>query len=105
MLGNGLGGLSGPAIKPIALRAVYQVASAVDTPVVGIGGIANIDDVMEFLVAGASAVQVGTANFYDPTVSVRLIDQLPAALAELGVTCVRDAVGTLQMNDSVAAKT
>ena len=105
MLGNGLGGLSGPAIKPIALRAVYQVASAVDTPVVGIGGIANIDDVMEFLVAGAAAVQVGTANFYDPTVSVRLIDQLPAALAELGVTCVRDAVGTLQMNDSVAAKT
>lgn len=97
MLGNGMGGMSGPAIKPIALRCVHQVASAVDVPIIGIGGIANIDDVMQFLVAGASAVQIGTANYYDPTVSTRLIDQLPAALAELGASSVADAVGTLQV--------
>lgn len=97
ILGNGMGGMSGPAIKPIALRCVHQVASAVDVPIIGIGGIANIDDVMQFLVAGASAVQIGTANYYDPTVSVRLIDQLPDALAQLGASCVADVVGTLQV--------
>jgi dihydroorotate dehydrogenase (NAD+) catalytic subunit len=96
MLGNVMGGLSGPAIKPIALRCVYQVSRAVNTPLVGIGGIATIDDVMEFLVAGASAVQVGTANYYDPTVSMKLLDQLPAALAEAGASKVADVVGTLQ---------
>ncbi len=69
-------GLSGPAIKPIALRAVYQVARAVKTPLIGIGGIATIDDVMEFFVAGATAVQIGTANFYRPTVSMRTLDAL-----------------------------
>jgi dihydroorotate dehydrogenase (NAD+) catalytic subunit len=95
-LGNGMGGLSGPAIKPIALRAVYQAAQAVRLPVMGIGGIATIDDVMEFLVAGATAVQVGTANFYDPTATMRILDALPAALAELGASCVQDVVGTLQ---------
>ena len=79
MLGNVLGGLSGPAIKPIALRIVYQVAQAVKIPLVGIGGIATIDDVMEFLVAGATAVQIGTANFYNPTVSMQILDALPAA--------------------------
>lgn len=94
LLGNTLGGLSGPAIKPVALRCVYQVARAVAIPVVGIGGIATIDDVMEFLAAGASAVQIGTANYYDPTVSQRLVGQLPAALAELGATQVGQAVKT-----------
>ena len=97
MFGNGMGGLSGPAIKPIALRCVHQVASAVDIPIVGIGGIATIDDVMQFLVVGASAVQIGTANYYDPKVSTRLIDQLPAALGELGANSVREIVGTLQL--------
>ncbi|WP_372715897.1 dihydroorotate dehydrogenase [Novipirellula sp.] len=95
MLGNGMGGLSGPAIKPIALRCVHQVASAVKIPIIGIGGIASIDDVMQFLVTGASAVQIGTANYYDPTVSTRLIDQLPAALAEIGASSVAEIVGTL----------
>ena len=95
MLGNGMGGLSGPAIKPIALRCVHQVASAVKIPIVGIGGIANINDVMEFLVAGASAVQIGTANYYDPQVSQRLVEQLPAALSELGATRIGEVVGTL----------
>lgn len=96
MLGNIMGGLSGPAIKPVALRCVYQVARATKLPVIGIGGIATIDDVMEFFVTGASAVQIGTANYYDPTVSMKLLDQLPAALAELGATRVQDVVGTLK---------
>jgi dihydroorotate dehydrogenase (NAD+) catalytic subunit len=95
-LGAGMGGLSGPAIKPIALRAVYQAARAVGVPVVGIGGIVSVDDVMEFLVAGATAVQIGTANFYRPTASTEILDALPAALAELGATRVADVIGTLQ---------
>lgn len=95
MLGNGMGGLSGPAIKPIALRCVHQVARAVNIPIIGIGGIATIDDVMQFLVTGASAVQIGTANYYDPTVSMRLLDQLPAALTEAGAGSVAQCVGTL----------
>jgi dihydroorotate dehydrogenase (NAD+) catalytic subunit len=95
LLGNILGGLSGPAIKPVALRCVYQVARAVSIPVVGIGGIATIDDVLEFLVAGATAVEIGTANYYDPTVCQRLVAQLPAALAAAGVRRVTDLVKTL----------
>jgi dihydroorotate dehydrogenase (NAD+) catalytic subunit len=95
ILGNVLGGLSGPAIKPIALRAVYQVARAVSVPLVGIGGIASVDDVMEFLLAGATAVQIGTANFYNPTVSMQILDALPCALAELGAASVTEIVGTL----------
>lgn len=95
MLGNGMGGLSGPAIKPIALRCVHQVARAVDIPIIGIGGIATIDDVMQFLVTGASAVQIGTANYYDPHVSTRLIDELPGALRQIDATSVSDCVRTL----------
>lgn len=95
LLGNVIGGLSGPAIKPIALRAVYQAAQAVDTPIIGIGGIATLDDVMEFLVAGASAVQLGTVNFYNPTASMTILDELPAALAELGASSAREIVGTI----------
>jgi dihydroorotate dehydrogenase (NAD+) catalytic subunit len=95
MLGNVMGGLSGPAIKPIALRAVYQAAMAVDTPIIGIGGIATIDDVMEFFVAGATAVQLGTVNFYNPRASMEVLDALPHALAEAGATRVADVVRTL----------
>ncbi len=94
ILGNIMGGLSGPAIKPVALRCVYQVARAVQIPVVGIGGIATIDDVMEFMAAGASAIQVGTANYYDPQVSQRLIEQLPEALREIGAASAAEAVKT-----------
>ena len=97
ILGNVTGGLSGPAIKPLALRMVWQVARCVSIPVIGIGGIANVDDVMEFLIAGARAVQLGTVNFYDPTASQRIVDQLPGMLAELGATCLREVVGTLQL--------
>jgi dihydroorotate dehydrogenase (NAD+) catalytic subunit len=96
ILGNITGGLSGPAIKPLALRMVWQTARQVAVPILGIGGIATMDDVMEFLIAGASAVQLGTVNFYDPTVSMRLVGQLPEALAQLGANSVREIVGTLR---------
>ena len=96
LLGNIVGGLSGPAIKPIALRCVYQVASQVDIPIIGVGGIANLDDMMEFLVAGASAIQVGTANYYDPLVSIRMIEALPEALISLNATSVQQIVGSLK---------
>jgi dihydroorotate dehydrogenase (NAD+) catalytic subunit len=94
-LGNGFGGLSGPAIKPIALRCVRHVYNAVKIPVIGIGGIETIDDVMEFFVTGASAVQIGTANFYKPTVTMQILDTLPSALAELGAKTVAEIVGTV----------
>jgi len=96
ILGNVTGGLSGPAIKPLALRMVWQVARNVAVPVIGIGGIATIDDVMEFLVAGASAVQLGTVNFYDPTAAQRIVEQLPDALGQIGATSVAEVVGTLK---------
>jgi dihydroorotate dehydrogenase (NAD+) catalytic subunit len=95
MLGNVVGGLSGPAIKPIALRCVHQVRRAVDIPIIGVGGIMTIDDCMEFIVTGATAVQIGTASFAEPIASTRILDAQPAALAELGVASVGDAVGTL----------
>jgi dihydroorotate dehydrogenase (NAD+) catalytic subunit len=100
VLGNATGGLSGPAIKPVVLRIVWQVARARVLPIMAVGGIATIDDVMEFLVAGASAVQIGTANFYDPTASVRIVDALPAALRELGCDSVRSAVGAMHGKQS-----
>jgi dihydroorotate dehydrogenase (NAD+) catalytic subunit len=96
LLGNIVGGLSGPAIKPIALRCVYQVAKQVGVPIIGVGGIANIDDCMEFLVAGASAIQIGTANYYDPLASVKIIRELPNALMTLGASSVSEIVGTLK---------
>lgn len=97
ILGNGVGGLSGPAIKPLALRCVWQVAKQVPgLPIIAVGGIGTLDDVLEFLVAGASAVQVGTANFYDPGLSARLVDELPGALGVLGAGSVREIVGTLR---------
>ena len=96
ILGNVVGGLSGPAIKPISLRCVFQVAAAVNVPLMGIGGIESIDDAMQFIVAGATAVQIGTANFYKPTVSIDILDALPAAIAQLGATSVAEVVGTIR---------
>ncbi|WP_439628978.1 dihydroorotate dehydrogenase [Gemmata sp.] len=95
ILGNVTGGLSGPAIKPLALRAVWRIAKLKAVPIVAVGGIATLDDAMDFLVAGASAVQVGTANFYDPTASVRIAEALPDALRLLGAERVSDIIGTL----------
>lgn len=96
VLGNIIGGLSGPAIKPLALRMVWQVAKKVGIPIIGVGGISNIDDVMEFLVAGASAVQIGTANFYDPTLATRLVGELKEILTQEGLQHVSEIVGTLK---------
>jgi dihydroorotate dehydrogenase (NAD+) catalytic subunit len=96
MLSNIVGGLSGPAIKPIALRCVYQVATQVGVPVIGVGGIANLDDCMEFLIAGASAIQIGTANYYDPLASIKILRELPNALEILGAKSIREIVGTLK---------
>lgn len=96
VLGNVLGGLSGPAIKPLALRIVWQVAKAVNIPIIGIGGIQTLDDVMEFLVAGASAIQVGTANFYKPGLANQLVRELPEALSRLKASSVTEVIGTLK---------
>lgn len=95
VLGAGTGGLSGPAIKPLALRIVWQVAKTVSVPIVGIGGIATMNDVLDFLVCGASAVQIGTANFYDPTAASRLVRELPDALGAAGVSSVPELVGSI----------
>ncbi|MGW8194461.1 MAG: dihydroorotate dehydrogenase [Desulforhopalus sp.] len=96
-LANVIGGLSGPAIKPVALRLVYEVARVVSIPVIGIGGITSAEDALEFMVAGASAVQVGTANFIDPRVSEEIIDGIIRyALAEK-LTSIRSLTGTLQV--------
>jgi dihydroorotate dehydrogenase (NAD+) catalytic subunit len=93
VLGNLTGGLSGPAVKPVAVRMVYQVAAAVDLPIIGLGGIASLNDALEFFLAGASAVQVGTATFADPGTMPRLIADLRAWLAREGFGAVRDIVG------------
>jgi dihydroorotate dehydrogenase (NAD+) catalytic subunit len=93
LLGNVYGGLSGPALKPVALRVVYEVAQVVKIPIVAIGGIGSLDDVLDYLYAGAIAVQVGTAVFADPVLPLRLIDELAAWCAEHGHSSHRDIVG------------
>jgi dihydroorotate dehydrogenase (NAD+) catalytic subunit len=101
ILGAGTGGLSGPAIKPLALRCVWQVARTVNVPIIGVGGIASLNDVMEYLVCGASAVQVGTANFYDPGVAARLVDELEQLVAAEGWANLSAVIGTLQAPTNV----
>jgi len=93
ILKNNTGGLSGPAIKPIAIRMVYEVAQVVSIPIIGMGGIQKVDDVIEFLYAGASAVAIGTANFVDPFVCPTIIEQLPRKLDELGFENIQDCIG------------
>lgn len=95
-LGNVYGGLSGPAVKPIALRMVHQVASRVRVPVVGMGGIMTGTDALEFLVAGAAAVEVGTASFVDPDAALRIVAEMERWCESRGVAAVRDLVGTLR---------
>jgi dihydroorotate dehydrogenase (NAD+) catalytic subunit len=95
-IGAGFGGLSGPAIKPIALRLVYQAAKAVKIPVVGLGGIATGEDAAEFLIAGATAVQVGTASFWDPGSVLRIARELSAFLKKEGIGSARSLTGTLE---------
>lgn len=89
------GGLSGPCVKPIALRMVWQVAKAVKIPVVGLGGIVSATDAVEFLLAGASAVQIGTANFIDPVVTIKVIDGLNQYLDDNGFKSVREIIGLI----------
>ncbi len=96
-LANVVGGLSGPAIKPVALRCVWQVSRAVKVPVVGMGGIASAQDVLEFILAGAHAVQVGTANFIRPDFSFRLVQELPETAARLGVDGLDTLRGSLDV--------
>lgn len=95
-LSIGTGGLSGPAVKPVALRMVWQVAKAVKIPVIGLGGITTATDAIEFIMAGATAVQIGTANFIDPTVTVKVIDGINEWLDSHNVKSVADIIGTLK---------
>ena len=94
LLGNIYGGLSGPALKPVALRIVYEAAQVVKIPVIAIGGVTELADVLDFLAVGAVAVQVGTAIFADPTLPVRLADELAAECGRNGLTTYRDLIGT-----------
>jgi dihydroorotate dehydrogenase (NAD+) catalytic subunit len=95
-IGAGFGGLSGPAIKPIALRLVYEAVKSVHIPVIGLGGIRSGEDAAEFLIAGASAVEVGTASFWDPAAVPRIARELDRFLREQRIAHVRDLIGTLQ---------
>jgi len=102
-LTNVLGGLSGPAIRPIAVRMVWECYQAVKIPIMGMGGIATIEDALEFFIAGAAAVQVGTANFVDPFVWGKLASGLDAYLTRHKLTCVGDLVGTLRIPEKAHA--
>ena len=95
-LSIGTGGLSGPAVKPVALRMVWQVARAVNIPVVGLGGIMNATDAIEFLMAGATAIEIGTANFIDPTVTVKVIEGIGEWLDRHGIADVNEIIGALE---------
>jgi dihydroorotate dehydrogenase (NAD+) catalytic subunit len=97
VLANVTGGLSGPAIKPVALRMVWQVARAVKVPVLGIGGIMTAADALEFILAGATAVQVGTANFLEPGVSARIAREMEQYLEDNGIGDIRDLIGALEV--------
>lgn len=93
ILANKIGGLSGPAIKPVAIRMVYEVSQHVNVPIIGMGGIHTVEDVIEFFYAGASAVAVGTANFVDPYICPKLIEELPNLLEELGYEHISECIG------------
>ncbi|MEE9537140.1 MAG: dihydroorotate dehydrogenase [Desulfobacterales bacterium] len=101
-IANITGGLSGPAIKPVALRMVWQVAQAVKIPVIGIGGIMTAEDALEFLIAGATAVQIGTANFINPQATMDIIDGIENFLAQRKIARVADIIGTLETKPSIS---
>src|SRR3989440_11418785 len=93
ILGTGSGGLSGPAIRPIAVHITYQVAQAVTIPIIGAGGVTSAQDALEFLMAGASAVQVGTATFADPLAPLKVIEGLASYVREHGLASIRGVIG------------
>lgn len=93
VIANITGGLSGPAVKPVALKMVYEVSQVVNIPIIGMGGVMNTQDVVDFLSAGASAVAVGTANFVNPFVCPKIIEELPAKLDELGIEHISELIG------------
>ena len=97
VLANVIGGLSGPAIKPVALRMVYQAAGAVKIPVIGIGGIENTEDALEFILAGATAVQIGTANFINPRVSEEVVEGIGDYVKANQLKSIRDLIGALEV--------
>jgi dihydroorotate dehydrogenase (NAD+) catalytic subunit len=101
-IANITGGLSGPAIKPVALRMVWQVVQATKIPVIGIGGIMTADDALEFLIAGAAAVQIGTANFVKPHATTDIIDGIEMFLEKRNIARVADIIGTLETNTTIA---
>jgi dihydroorotate dehydrogenase (NAD+) catalytic subunit len=105
ILGTGSGGLSGPAIRPIAVHITYQVAQAVRVPIIGAGGIASAEDALEFLMAGASAVQVGTATFADPLAPIKVVEGLARYVRESGLSSIRDIIGAAQRNDVPSPET
>jgi dihydroorotate dehydrogenase (NAD+) catalytic subunit len=96
-LGTTMGGLSGPAIKPLAIRMVFEAARAVKIPVIGIGGIATTQDALEFIIAGATAIQVGTANYYDPLASIKIIEGLEAYCRQQNIESIRAVIGSIEV--------
>lgn len=92
VLANGTGGLSGPGIKPVAIRMIHEVSHAVDIPIIGMGGVSTVDDVIEMYLAGASAVAVGTMNFTDPYICPKLIDELPNRMDDLGIESIEQLI-------------
>jgi dihydroorotate dehydrogenase (NAD+) catalytic subunit len=96
VIANKMGGFSGSAIFPVAVRMVYQVAHAVNIPVVGMGGVSTAEDVIEMMMAGATAVEVGAANLVDPFASKKIVEDLPAAMAKYGIENLADIIGAVK---------
>ena len=98
ILANNTGGLSGPAIKPVAVRCVYQIAQSVNIPVMGLGGIMNGEDAIEFMIAGASTISIGAGNFVDPTVAVKTIDEIENYMKKNKIEDLKEIIGSIKMN-------
>jgi len=96
VLANKTGGMSGPAIKPVAVRMVYQVANAVDVPIIGMGGIATAEDALEFIMAGATAVSVGTANFINPATTLEVVDGIKAYMERHQINDINELIGCVK---------
>jgi len=93
VIANKMGGFSGPAIFPVALRMVYQVAQAVDVPIIGMGGVSSAEDVLEMMLAGATAVEVGAANLVDPFICPQIIEDLPAVMKKYNIQTLKEIIG------------